>query len=71
MIILDKKQYYQGLHRSGWSYVMIGIQMMKFDFPLIFDPIVDLETMYHTKPWIGVIHHTFNIDFANNCVELF
>ena len=42
MIILDKKQYYQGLHRSGWSYVMIGIQMMKFDFPLIFDPIVDL-----------------------------
>jgi hypothetical protein len=71
MIILDKKQYYQGLHRSGWSYVMIGIQMMKFDFPLIFDPIVDLETMYHTKPWIGVIHHTFNTDFANNCVELF
>ena len=45
--------------------------MMKFDFPIIFDPIVDLETMYHTKPWIGVIHHTFNTDFANNCVELF
>lgn len=77
----DQVSYLEGLHRSGWAYVMQ--YLMQLDTPtagsILFDANVDrtfhwLNPTYipYSQPWVGIIHHTFNTTFSdNNTVRLF
>lgn len=77
----DQVSYLEGLHRSGWAYVMQYLQQL--DTPtagsVLLDANVDrtfhwLNPTYipYSQPWVGIIHHTFNTDFSdNNTVRLF
>lgn len=72
MIILEHNEHHLGLHRFGWAYVVNAIkEHINYDHNLIFDTILDVTEIYHYRPWIGIIHHTFNKQFSNNCAELF
>jgi hypothetical protein len=75
---------YSGAHRSGWQYVYENIKYLHNDkAPLLLDMYVDktfhwgsevntlLKVIPYTKPWMGVIHHTFDTTFSTyNCVSL-
>lgn len=74
---IDRTQHYANMHRAGWKYVIDSLQDAindcKYDnLPnIIFDSVLDLSNNVYTEPWIGVIHHTFDTTFDNNCVSLF
>jgi hypothetical protein len=75
---------YSGSHRSGWQYVYDNIKHLNNrQNPLILDLYVDRtfhwEANIHkltgvipyTRPWVGFIHHTFDIEFSDyNCTTL-
>jgi hypothetical protein len=73
-------------HRSGWKHVLKGLAT--FERPhrrgLLFDSCVDRTFLWgksvlnheniipYTRPWVGVIHHTFSEHCGpNNCSILF
>jgi hypothetical protein len=70
---VDRSEYYAGMHRSGWKYVidclMDGVCRIESD--ILFDSVLDVNTNVYTKPWIGCIHHTFDKTFEDNCMALF
>lgn len=85
-IELVNKNFHK-VHRSGWQYVVNGIQEIDFSFldnNLVLDTFVDktfhwksdfyiyTQTIPYTSPWIGFIHHTFST-YGNeyNCKTLF
>ena len=77
----DQISYLEGLHRSGWAYVMQYLMQLDTtsETAVLLDANVDrtfhwLKPDYipYVKPWVGFIHHTFNTDFSdNNSVRLF
>ncbi len=75
---------YEGLHRSGWSYVLHNLKHLQHENSIICDFYVDrtfhwnnvifsqLKIIPYTKPWIGFIHHTVNTEYSNyNTTSLF
>jgi hypothetical protein len=75
-----------GVHRFGWAYVydhLVPFSGTHEKLPLL-DLYVDrtfhwdsdlmarIGVIPYTRPWYGVIHHTFNTSFSSyNCIELF
>lgn len=73
----DHKESFEGVHRSGWSYVL---NVLETGAPQLIGGDVILDTYvdrtFHTmkkkepyeEPWVGIIHHTFDTTFsmANN-----
>ncbi len=75
---------YEGLHRSGWSYVLHNLKHLQNKNGIICDFYVDrtfhwnnvifsqLKIIPYTKPWIGFIHHTVDTEYSNyNTTSLF
>jgi len=75
---------YNGLHRSGWSYVINSLNKYHDSNKIICDLYLDrtfhwkcedfhkLNIIPYTKPWIGFIHHTLeNKHSENNTINLF
>jgi polysaccharide pyruvyl transferase WcaK-like protein len=75
---------YNGLHRSGWSYVINSLNKYNDSNKIICDLYLDrtfhwkcedlhkLNIIPYTKPWIGFIHHTLeNKHSENNTINLF
>jgi polysaccharide pyruvyl transferase WcaK-like protein len=77
---------YKNLHRAGWSYVFENL--LKYnnssDHTILCDLYVDrtfhwncneyakLKVIPYTKPWIGFIHHTCEVEYTNyNTTALF
>ena len=91
-IIIDvtymEQDVYKGLHRSGWSYVISGLQQLdasvlyreariKVDtclertFLWGLDIAKTQNIVPYTKPWAGIIHHTFENNYSDyNCHTL-
>ena len=77
---IDQVSYLQGLHRSGWPYVMAHLMTLQNDSGVLCDTYVDRTFMWanlpekvipYSVPWIGFVHHTFNTTFSSyNNVEL-
>src|SRR6476659_6251217 len=76
---IDQVTYLEGMHRSGWPYVMLHLSKLQNDDGVFCDTYVDRTflwnegSMYipYTKHWIGFIHHTFDTSFSRfNNVEL-
>jgi hypothetical protein len=74
----DQFSYLEGLHRSGWPYVMINLLSLHADNGILCDSYVDRSFLWnknanvpYTVPWVGFIHHTFDTTFSMyNNVEL-
>jgi polysaccharide pyruvyl transferase WcaK-like protein len=75
---------YDGLHRSGWSYVLNNLKEMNHANGILCDFYLDrtfhwnniifaqLKIIPYTNPWIGFIHHTTDIEYSDyNTVALF
>lgn len=75
---------YEGLHRSGWSYVLHNMKHKQNLNGIMCDFYVDrsfhwnnikfgqLKVIPYIKPWIGFIHHTTDIEYSDyNTVTLF
>lgn len=75
---MDQISYLQGLHRSGWPYVLRQLVKLQSDDGIWCDTYVDRTFHWarpslipYTRPWIGFIHHTFNTEFSDyNNVKL-
>ena len=77
---------YKNLHRAGWSYVfenLVKYNNSNYDATLC-DLYVDrtfhwncndyakLKVIPYTKPWVGFIHHTCEVEYSNyNTTSLF
>lgn len=74
---------YSGAHRSGWQFVYDNIKRFHNRDKILLDLYVDRTFHWHkginrvigvipyTKPWVGVIHHTFDTSFSEyNCHNL-
>jgi hypothetical protein len=64
-----------GVHRSGFKWIYDNlIQLNNEDSNLLLDLYTDKTFNWdntdvklpYTQPWIGVCHHTFNVDFSEN-----
>ena len=75
---------YNGLHRSGWSYVINNLNKYNDSNKIICDLYLDrtfhwkceefykLRVIPYINPWIGFIHHTLeNKHSINNTINLF
>ncbi len=75
---------YEGLHRSGWSYVLHSLKEKDNQNGIMCDFYLDrsfhwnnivyaqLKVIPYVKPWIGFIHHTTDVDYSDyNTVALF
>ena len=75
---------YDGLHRSGWSYVLHNLKYKQSINGIICDFYVDrtfhwnnnilkqLKIIPYTSPWIGFIHHTMDENYTDyNTSNLF
>jgi len=75
---------YDGLHRSGWSYVLNSLKYKQHQNGIWCDFYVDrtfhwnnlifsqLKVIPYTKPWIGFIHHTSDTEYSDyNTLKLF
>jgi colanic acid/amylovoran biosynthesis protein len=75
---------YEGLHRSGWSYVLHNMKDKQHKHGILCDFYVDrsfhwnniifgqLKVIPYVKPWIGFIHHTTETEYSDyNTVSLF
>ena len=75
---------YEGLHRSGWSYVLHSMKELNHTNGIMCDFYLDrsfhwnnivfaqLKIIPYTTPWIGFIHHTIDVDYSDyNTVALF
>ena len=75
---------YEGLHRSGWSYVFHNMKQKQNPNGIMCDFYVDrsfhwnniifnqLKVIPYIKPWIGFIHHTTDTEYSDyNTVSLF
>ena len=74
----------QGVHRSGWNYVLESLQGYHSPYGIICDTYCDRtfgwgEKLYvedgllpYCKDWIGFFHHTFDEKYSdNNCSRVF
>lgn len=75
---------FNGLHRSGWQFVIEYLQMLHCDNGVICDTYLDQTFNWgqevlvsngilpYTSPWIGFIHHTPNTEYTSyNTIRLF
>lgn len=75
---------YDGLHRSGWSYVLHSMKELNHTNGILCDFYLDrsfhwnniifaqLKIIPYTTPWIGYIHHTTDVDYSDyNTIALF
>jgi hypothetical protein len=80
---LDQLNYHN-VHRSGWQYVVDNMMPLHEENAPILDLYMDktfgwMASMYSrvgiipfNKPWVGFIHHTFEVDYSgNNAVKMF
>lgn len=74
---------YSGAHRSGWQFVYDSIKRFHNGDKILLDLYVDrtfhwqkeineiIGVIPYTKPWVGVVHHTFDTSFSEyNCHNL-
>jgi len=70
---IDQITYLQGMHRSGWPFVMLHLMSLQNDKGVLCDTYVDRTFLWnssendfipYTVPWIGFIHHTFDTSFS-------
>jgi polysaccharide pyruvyl transferase WcaK-like protein len=66
----------QGLHRSGWQYVVDALMALNDPSGVLLDTYVDRtfhwaeETLHHhgvipyTSPWVGIVHHTPLVEYS-------
>jgi hypothetical protein len=60
---IDQLSYLQGLHRSGWSYVLSNLSQLQSDSGVLCDTYVDRTFLWtpedasswipYSQPWIG------------------
>src|SRR3990172_9267120 len=67
----------EGLHRSGWPWIMSHLRTLHNPEGLLFDPFLDktfgwrrdfylkLGHLPLTKPWTGIFHHTPNTEYTD------
>lgn len=73
---IDQVTYLQGLHRSGWTYVLLHLYDLHSDDGTLCDTYVDRTFLWgnesntsqsyipYVQPWIGFVHHTFDTTFS-------
>ena len=71
---IDQVSYLEGMHRSGWSYVIANLLKLQSDEGVLCDTYVDRSFLWgasdvaayipYTVPWVGFIHHTFDTSFS-------
>ena len=74
----------EGLHRAGWDYVFKSLEPYNDNTKVMCDLYLDrtfhwnceelykLNVIPYTKPWVGFIHHTFDVNYSSyNTVNLF
>lgn len=79
-----KTEVVTGLHRSGWQYVVNGLNHYHNPEGIIFDPYGDRTFGWEAdnyrlvnkiplkQPWVAVFHHTPNTEYSeNNLVNMF
>jgi len=69
---IDQVTYLQGMHRSGWPFVLSYLYKLQSDDGVLCDTYVDRTFLWgatgqipYTRPWIGFIHHTFDTSFSS------
>lgn len=73
----------QGLHRTGWPYVLTFMRIFHSNKGILCDTFADRTFLWgrsilvesgilpYTSMWIGFIHHTPNNEYTdNNCLEI-
>lgn len=72
---IDQVSYLEGMHRSGWSYVMLNLLTLQNNHGVLCDTYVDRSFLWgastdvasylpYRVPWVGFIHHTFDTTFS-------
>lgn len=68
----------KGYHRSGWNFVVAGIDSLDNPDGVLFDCYLDktfgwdnkflvgIGAVPYTLPWVGVLHHTPDTNYSNN-----
>ena len=76
---IDQVSFLQGVHRSGWPFVLSNLYTLQKSTGIICDSYVDRTFHWlnpsgllpYTKPWMGFIHHTFDTTYSDyNCQQL-
>ena len=73
---------YGNIHRSGWEFVVDHLQALSASNGVILDLYLDRTFLWgretlknnavipYTSPWVGFMHHCFNVEFSGNNAEL-